>query len=76
MREFGDNLLLPAYSQSNLLENKQAAINGREITSFHSRIYTFSSSLFQPHAILWSQKIVFLAARDFRQARAILWCKN
>jgi hypothetical protein len=64
MREFGENVLLPAYSQSNRIENKQAAMNGMEMTSFHARMYTFSSSLFQPHAILWSQKIVFLAARD------------
>src|SRR5260370_37636438 len=53
MREFCDNLLLPSYSKSNLIENKQAAINGMETPSFHSRMYTFSSSLFQPHAILW-----------------------
>jgi hypothetical protein len=35
MREFCDNSLLSGCSQSNVIENNQAAINCMEITSFN-----------------------------------------
>src|SRR5437879_3550533 len=40
MREFCDNSWLSGCSQSNGIENNQAAMNCMEITSFHYRIYS------------------------------------